>query len=239
MTSGRWVIGLAALLGSVGCASTSAPVTYPQGPPAPVSPPPSATPSPTWPSGGSVLAEQGPYLPDAWLSVCPGHVSNSPPVFANGHVDYSPLVIVKNQIVLATVPTNNACLSSGYGFRAGRPHEGIDLKSDPAMIVFSSGPGLIREVGHASGYGLNVVIDHGSGVYTRYAHLSGLEPGITEGVVIGFGQPLGMMGQSGNATGIHVHYEVLTGEWGARGVWGLTPTNPLSWPPYDPDGAIG
>ena len=231
-----WGIGLAAMLGTAGCASTP-PVTYPQ--PTQGTPVAEPGPPPALPPGSSVLAEQGPYLPDAYLTICAGHVSNAPPRAADGTVQYSPLIVVNNQVVLATVPTNNACLSSGFGRRYGQPHEGIDLKSRPPTMVFSGGPGIIRRVASDNGYGLNVVIDHGSGVSTRYAHLSRVEPGIVEGAAIGFGQALGMMGQSGNATAIHVHYEVLVGQWGARGVWDLTPTNPFAWPAYDPGASVG
>ncbi|MCI4644976.1 MAG: M23 family metallopeptidase [Hyphomonadaceae bacterium] len=177
-------------------------------------------------------------MPDAWLPICVGHVSNPPPRSSDGLIAFSPLIVVNDAVILATVPTNDACLSSGFGPRSGKMHEGIDLKARPASMVFSGGPGVIREVGRASGYGLNVVIDHGSGVSTRYAHFDRLEPDIVEGTVIGFGQALGMMGQSGNATAIHVHYEVLLGEWGARGVWDLVPTDPFSWPAYDPSGEM-
>ena len=224
------------MLGTAGCAST-APTTYPQ--PRPTVPVADSAPPPALPPDTSVLAQQGPYLPDAYLTICTGQVTNAPPLAGDGTVDYSPLIVVNNQVVLASIPTNNACLSSGFGRRNGRPHEGIDLKSRPPTMVFSGGPGIIRRVGPDNGYGLNVVIDHGSGVATRYSHLSRVEPGIAEGAVIGFGQALGMMGRSGNATAIHVHYEVLVGQWGAHGVWDLTPTNPFSWPAYDPGGPIG
>lgn len=153
-------------------------------------------------------------------------------------LDIPPLILVNDSVVLASVPTNNACLSSGFGPRAGKLHEGVDLKARPAGMVFSGGPGIIRETGTANGYGLYVVIDHGSGVSTRYAHFARIEPNIVEGAVIGFGQPLGLMGESGNATAIHVHYEVLIGEWGPRGAWGLTPTDPFGWPAYIPDGGV-
>lgn len=215
MTFHRWA-GLAALGVLQGCAGE-------------------APPRPTLPvAAPDDLSAQGPFLPDIDLAICPGRISNSPPVSAGGHVgDFAPLIVVNRSVILASAPVNNACLSSGFGPRAGRPHDGIDLLSRPAGMVYSGGPGIIREVGEARGYGLYVVIDHGSGVSTRYAHLANFAAHVREGLVIGFGQPLGLMGETGNATAIHLHYEVLTGEWGTRGSWGLTPTNPLAWPAYD------
>lgn len=201
--------------------------------PTPSSPPYPAQTVPGSAQAGSDLAMQGPYLPDAFLTVCNMSVSNRPDVDPRGYVkDYSPLIVVDG-IVLASAPTNNACISSGFGPRAGRLHKGLDLQSKPASMVFSGGPGVIREVGTASGFGKFVVIDHGSGVFTRYAHLASIDPAIQEGRAIGFGQPLGPMGRTGNATAIHLHYEVLTGMWGPRESYGLEASDPLSWPAYD------
>lgn len=198
--------------------------------------PPPDTPPATAPAGA--LAEQGPYLPDADLRVCVIRVSNAPPTDSYGRISgFSPLIVVDERVILASAPANNACLSSGFGPRFGRPHQGIDLQAKPASVVFSAGPGVIREANRANGYGLQVVIDHGDGVYTRYAHLQNISPNLAPGTRIGFGQPLGLMGKSGNATAIHLHYEVLTGRWGPKGSFGLTAHNPLSFPAYQWDTA--
>ncbi|MEM6666779.1 MAG: M23 family metallopeptidase [Pseudomonadota bacterium] len=126
-------------------------------------------------------------------------------------------------------------MSSGFGMRNGRPHEGIDVATPGPTPIYSAGPGLIVEVGVASGYGNHIVIDHGGGVFTRYAHLKYAYDGIEPGLIIGFGQPIGLMGDSGNSTGVHLHYEVLVGAWGPSRSFGLTPTDPLSWPAYVPE----
>ena len=85
----------------------------------------------------------------------------------------------------------------------------------------------------STGFGNHVVIDHGQGVFTRYGHLDHFAAGVWEGARIGFGQPLGVMGQTGNATGIHLHFEVLTGNYNTpKKSFGLTPRNPLSFPAY-------
>ncbi|MEL6753475.1 MAG: M23 family metallopeptidase [Pseudomonadota bacterium] len=200
-------------------------------------PPPRPAPS-EQPTVSGDLAQQGPYLPDAYLTVCNMSVSNRPVVNAAGQVkDFAPLILVQDRVVLAAVPTNDACVSSGFGPRFGRVHKGLDLQSKPASMVFSGGPGVIREVNTQRGFGLQVLIDHGSGVYTRYAHLANVEPNIQPGARIGFGQPIGLMGRSGNATAIHLHYEILVGGWGPRESYGLEATNPLAWPAYAPPAA--
>lgn len=178
---------------------------------------------------------QGPYQPNQYLQVCNGmSVSNSPPSHPGGWVqDFKPVIVVNN-VVLVTVPTNDACLSSGFGFRGGRMHEGVDLTRRPSGPVFAAAPGRIIEARHSTGYGWQVLIDHGKGVYTRYAHLAHFDPNVAVGREIGFGQPVGLMGDSGNATAIHLHYEILTGNYqNPRGSKGLKVRDPFSFPAYE------
>jgi murein DD-endopeptidase MepM/ murein hydrolase activator NlpD len=178
---------------------------------------------------------QGPYQPNQYLQVCNGmSVSNSPPFYTGGWVqDFKPVIVVNN-VVLVTVPTNDACLSSGFGFRSGRIHEGVDLTRRPAGPVYAAAPGRIIEARHSDGYGWQVLIDHGKGVYTRYAHLAHFDPSVAVGREIGFGQPVGQMGDSGNATAVHLHYEILTGNYhNPRGSKGLDVHDPFSFPAYE------
>ncbi|MEM1390931.1 MAG: M23 family metallopeptidase [Pseudomonadota bacterium] len=176
---------------------------------------------------------QGPFQPNAELFVCRMTVSNRPATNANDMMlDFSPIVVSKG-VVLASVPVNDACLSSGFGPRNGRMHEGIDLSSNPAGTVYSAAPGIILEVSDVSGYGNQVLIDHGGGVYTRYAHFESFAPALAPGQVVGFGEPLGTMGQTGNATGIHLHYEVLNGDYNTpKKSWGLKAYDPLDLPAW-------
>ena len=181
------------------------------------------------------VAEQGPFAPNAYLRACYGiRVSNSPIVDKEGWVvNYKPIVVV-NGIPLAAAPANDVCLTSGFGQRFGRRHDGIDLQSRPAGTIYASAPGKIIESRVSPGDGNMVLIDHGKGVYTRYAHLAYIQPGVTKGATIGFGQPVGFMGASGNATAIHIHFEILTGDYrNPRGSKGLMPRDPFSFPPYE------
>ncbi len=182
---------------------------------------------------------QGPFSPNAYLRICPGMtVSNAPPADANGWMtDYKPIIYVVD-LPMAQVPSNEVCLSSGFGMRNGRPHRGIDLTSRPAGDIFAAAPGVIVEIRESSGYGLMVLLDHGNGIFTRYAHLEYFEPTLKQNDLIGFGQPLGRMGATGQVTGVHLHFEILTGDYSrARGSADLTAQDPFSFPAYLPPGS--
>lgn len=129
---------------------------------------------------------------------------------------------------LLLMPATKACLSSGYGYRNGKLHKGVDYFSDMGGDALSAGAGTIVEAVTRADYGNMVVIDHGSGVYTRYAHLARLGAGVTQGAAVSMGQTLGPIGKTG-ATGItHLHYEVLTGDYDTRaGSFGLEAVDPF------------
>lgn len=182
----------------------------------------------------SPLAEQGPFRPNAELFICYRQGGSNLPAANSARrvFDFRPLVLINN-VIVAAIPVNDACVTSGFGFRAGRPHKGIDIKAGEDLTIFSAAPGRIAEAGQARGYGNYVLIDHGRGVFTRYAHLDVFGAGVREGMEIGFGQPLGIMGDSGNATAVHLHYEVLTGNYrNPRRGFGLTAHNPLDLPEF-------
>jgi murein DD-endopeptidase MepM/ murein hydrolase activator NlpD len=88
-----------------------------------------------------------------------------------------------------------------------RPHTGIDIVAARGSPVVASARGRADAVGHHAEYGLSVVIDHGYGVLTRYAHLSSTK--VRVGETVERGQQIGTIGQSGLAVGPHLHYEVL------------------------------
>lgn len=104
-------------------------------------------------------------------------------------------------------------LTSEFGWRADpftgatRYHRGIDLKAAYGQEVPAAGRGVVVEVGERGAYGLTVLIAHENGVQTRYAHLSALAVGPGDRVLQG--QEIGRVGQSGRATGPHLHFEVI------------------------------
>ncbi|MEO0606642.1 MAG: M23 family metallopeptidase [Pseudomonadota bacterium] len=195
------------------------------------SPPPTVYYPPATSPVSSPQAAQGPFQPDFYLYACTPSFANRPNTDRSGRIlTYHPL-IVANGVILAAAPVNNACMTSGFGPRFGTMHKGIDLQSKPAGTIYSAAPGRILEVSQQTGFGNQVLIGHGNGVYTRYAHLSRFQTGLAPGQTIGFGQPLGKMGETGNATAIHLHYEVLTGDYNTpQKSWGLQARNPLDFP---------
>ena len=105
-------------------------------------------------------------------------------------------------------------LSSSFGYRrdpiSGRTamHRGVDFAMKPGNPVYATGDGVIESVKFEFfGYGNQVVIDHGFGYKTRYAHLKAV--GVVEGMKIKRGECIGQSGNSGKSSGPHLHYEVL------------------------------
>ena len=103
-------------------------------------------------------------------------------------------------------------LMGGYGERTdpfsgeGARHTGVDISAPIGTPVKAAADGIVMEAGWNGGYGRCVIIDHGNGYQTWYAHLSRLE--VMEGQSIRQGETLGLVGMSGRSTGPHLHYEV-------------------------------
>ena len=109
-------------------------------------------------------------------------------------------------------PTTNSQQTSGFGVRfdpfTRRPayHSGQDFAGGYATPIYATGPGVVAFTGQRSGYGNVVEIDHGRGLKTRYAHLSGFA--VRAGQRVAVGQRIAAMGSTGRSTGTHLHYEV-------------------------------
>jgi murein DD-endopeptidase MepM/ murein hydrolase activator NlpD len=95
-------------------------------------------------------------------------------------------------------------VTSGFGWRWGRMHEGIDIGAPYGASVVASASGTVIHAGWMGGYGNLVVIDHGGGLSTAYAHLSS----IVAGGGVGQGQTVGYIGCTGHCFGAHLHFEV-------------------------------
>ena len=101
-----------------------------------------------------------------------------------------------------------AVISSWYGVpRGNSQHRGIDLSAAKGSLVVATAPGRVSFAGKSGDFGRLVVIDHDDGWRTRYAHLKKIMT--KEGKRVDRGQVIGTVGKSGNATGYHLHYEVL------------------------------
>ncbi len=110
------------------------------------------------------------------------------------------------------LPMSASLISSRFGMRrdpiAGnwRQHSGTDFAAAQGTPVPAAQDGVIKFAGRSGNYGNMVVIDHGEGVETRYAHLSQIN--VTVGANVTKGQQLGRVGNTGRSTGPHLHYEV-------------------------------
>ncbi|MCP9861232.1 MULTISPECIES: M23 family metallopeptidase [unclassified Cyanobium] len=110
---------------------------------------------------------------------------------------------------------------------AWRLHTGVDLIAPEGTAVLAVQAGRVQRVDAISGYGLTVLIDHGGGWSSLYAHLR--QASVAEGDSVGAGQPIGEVGQSGNASTPHLHLEVRQRQ--PLGLVAVDPTPLLPAPP--------
>lgn len=96
-------------------------------------------------------------------------------------------------------------VTSKFGPRWGRMHNGIDIGANTGTPVIASASGRVIHAGSEGGYGRLVLIDHGGGFVTAYAHLNTIN--VSRGQQVSMGSPLGSVGCTGNCTGPHLHFE--------------------------------
>lgn len=131
-------------------------------------------------------------------------------------------VMVSNkEKMLASIPSimpvdkNKVKVSSGFGWRqnpftrsGSQFHPGIDLAGKIGTPIYATGDGVVIDpFGSMTGYGIAIVIDHGYGFETLYAHLS--KSLVKPGEKVKRGQIIGYLGNTGPSTGPHLHYEVI------------------------------
>jgi len=112
-------------------------------------------------------------------------------------------------------------LSSRFGWRWGRQHEGIDIAAKIGTTITAADGGKVTFSGTKSGYGKLVIIDHGGGFETYYGHCSKLL--VSKGDKVYKGQKIAEVGNTGKSTGPHLHFEVRKNG---------KPINPLSYVKY-------
>ena len=93
--------------------------------------------------------------------------------------------------------------------RYTRMHTGVDWGAPIGTPILAAGAGVVIKAEFTSGYGRRVEIQHANGYVTTYSHLSGFARGLVAGARVTQGQVIGYLGQSGLATGPHLHYEVI------------------------------
>ncbi|MGC5030120.1 M23 family metallopeptidase [Micromonospora sp. DT229] len=109
------------------------------------------------------------------------------------------------------IPMAGAAITSCYGPRWGTLHAGIDFALPAGTPVRAAFGGTVTKAGDVGdGYGISVVIDHGNGYLTHYAHLSTTR--VSVGEKVSTGQTIGLEGSTGDSTGPHLHFEVHQGQ---------------------------
>ncbi len=107
-------------------------------------------------------------------------------------------------------------VTSSFGERkdplgnGGEFHRGIDIAADYGDAVHATADGVVEMAAMGTGYGREVVLNHGHGIQTLYAHLSAFA--VATGETVSRGEIIGYVGQSGRSTGPHLHYEVRVHE---------------------------
>jgi len=140
------------------------------------------------------------------------------PSFGNDQRPTSPYLRGSSALIWPAQGT----FTSGYGWRWGRMHRGIDIANNIGTPIVAAARGRVSFAGwHEGGYGYFVEITHEDGSRTRYGHNSNLL--VREGQQVDQGQVISQMGSSGRSTGPHLHFEVLPPGEGAM--------NPLQFLP--------
>jgi murein DD-endopeptidase MepM/ murein hydrolase activator NlpD len=120
---------------------------------------------------------------------------------------------------LYVAPTH-ALFTSGFGYRWGALHDGVDLAGPVGTPIYAATDGVVKEAGPTnSGYGAWVLLQHGDGTVTRYGHVNSWTVQVGQRVFAG--DQIATIGNRGNSTGPHLHFSVLLG--------GANATDPVSW----------
>ncbi len=158
-------------------------------------------------SAGADLLAAAPISPDAYIpaqrSASPQVVSPDMPILPEAG-EFLPEV--PNYFDGFIWPTQGT-LTSGYGWRWGRMHRGVDVAGPVGTPIVAAGTGVVEQAGwNSGGYGNLVEIRHPDGSLTRYAHNSRLS--VSSGQAVKQGQKIAEMGSTGYSTGPHLHFEV-------------------------------
>jgi murein DD-endopeptidase MepM/ murein hydrolase activator NlpD len=161
--------------------------------------------------GSDDISDEGPLMPTVKESIEEYNFLKSASISRLSHT-YARAW--QKNIVPSMWPVNGRLLSR-FGDREdpfsgeGAFHTGVDISAAMGTPVHAAADGIVYSAEYEAGYGRMVVIDHGNGMKTRYAHLSRFE--VVPGEEIRRGQVLGLSGDSGRVTSPHLHFEVRMG----------------------------
>lgn len=102
----------------------------------------------------------------------------------------------------------NGPINDGFGYRGTEFHGGIDIMAAEGSTIIAASPGTVESVTSGGGWGRHVIIDHGNGIKTLYAHMIEGSQLVTAGQWVAAGTPLGSVGNTGYSTFPHLHFEV-------------------------------
>jgi len=105
-------------------------------------------------------------------------------------------------------PIRGGRFSSGFGMRGRSMHNGVDWSAPRGTPIYAADGGVVRLSGNTgNGYGIHIIIDHGNGFQTLYAHNS--QNLVTVGQRVAQGEMIARVGSTGNSTGNHLHFEII------------------------------
>ncbi len=90
----------------------------------------------------------------------------------------------------------------------GRLHAGVDVAAPAGYPVVAAADGVVLRAGYDGGYGRFIDIRHVGGLVTRYAHLGAILDGVQPGLMVGMGEEIALIGNTGSSTGSHLHFEI-------------------------------
>ena len=132
----------------------------------------------------------------------------------NGQVDYFSDDGANMRKTFMRNPLDFSRISSHFNLRRKHPvlnriraHKGVDYAAATGTPIKATGDGKVQFIGNKGGYGRTIIVKHGEKYSTLYAHLSRFRKGLKRGQAVEQGQVIGYVGQSGLATGPHLHYE--------------------------------